>query len=184
MDRNHPPPWPLRVSRFLAERLRGWPFEDHGLQRRPKTVCPSGLRGDASSASASCVGSNPTIVMLLLDCARIDLLCCARADHAWLPRASLAEWSKALASGASQQGRGLEPRSCHSRWRRFGVSSRSDVFSWSRTPLASATTTAWPCNLRHWLKAQVCKGVGRSPTTVTRFALFCARRVQRAKRSQ
>ena len=27
---------------------------------------------------------------------------------------SLAEWSKALASGASPQGRGLEPHSCHS----------------------------------------------------------------------
>ena len=26
---------------------------------------------------------------------------------------SLAEWSKALASGASPQGRGLEPHSCH-----------------------------------------------------------------------
>jgi hypothetical protein len=26
---------------------------------------------------------------------------------------SLAEWSKALASGASPQGRGFEPRSCH-----------------------------------------------------------------------
>ena len=27
---------------------------------------------------------------------------------------SLAEWSKALASGASPQGRGFEPHSCHS----------------------------------------------------------------------
>ena len=26
---------------------------------------------------------------------------------------SLAEWSKALASGASPQGRGFEPHSCH-----------------------------------------------------------------------
>ena len=29
---------------------------------------------------------------------------------------SLAEWSKALASGASPQGRGFEPHSCHFRW--------------------------------------------------------------------
>ena len=30
-----------------------------------------------------------------------------------LPQDSLAEWSKALASGASPQGRGFEPHSCH-----------------------------------------------------------------------
>ena len=29
---------------------------------------------------------------------------------------SLAEWSKALASGASPQGRGFEPHSCHCYW--------------------------------------------------------------------
>ena len=36
----------------------------------------------------------------------------------WMPwlfnkQDSLAQWSKALASGASPQGRGLEPHSCH-----------------------------------------------------------------------
>ena len=31
---------------------------------------------------------------------------------AW-PKDSLAEWSKALAQGASPQGRGFEPHSCH-----------------------------------------------------------------------
>ena len=40
-------------------------------------------------------------------------------DHASEPRTasgtdSLAEWSKALAPGASPQGRGFEPHSCHS----------------------------------------------------------------------
>ena len=32
----------------------------------------------------------------------------------WQTNDSLAEWSKALASGASLQGRGFEPHSCHS----------------------------------------------------------------------
>merc|ERR1711893_341639 len=35
--------------------------------------------------------------------------CCCSSEHD-----SLAEWSKALASGASPQGHGLEPHSCHS----------------------------------------------------------------------
>ena len=34
------------------------------------------------------------------------------------PADSLAEWFKALASGASPSGRGLEPRSCHLRLHR------------------------------------------------------------------
>ena len=33
---------------------------------------------------------------------------------------SLAEWSKALASGASPQGRGFEPHSCQHPWRQEG----------------------------------------------------------------
>ena len=33
---------------------------------------------------------------------------------------SLAEWSKALASGASPQGRGFEPHSCHFEWANKG----------------------------------------------------------------
>ena len=38
--------------------------------------------------------------------------CCVK--HAiQAPQDSLAEWSKALASGASPQGRGFEPHSCH-----------------------------------------------------------------------
>ncbi len=37
-----------------------------------------------------------------------------RSQHAQLTRDSLAEWSKALAQGASPQGRGFEPHSCHS----------------------------------------------------------------------
>ena len=35
------------------------------------------------------------------------------AIHVQTKHDSLAEWSKALASGASPQGRGFEPHSCH-----------------------------------------------------------------------
>ena len=44
-----------------------------------------------------------------------ETVCLSADGIACLPRDSLAEWSKALASGASPQGRGFEPHSCHAR---------------------------------------------------------------------
>ncbi len=112
------------------------------------------------STSASCVGSKPTPVMLLLHRARRDL--------------------PALRAQTTP-GRGLEPHRRHSRWRRLGVSSPSDACWWSFFPLASAMAAAWPCDVRNWLKAPVRKGVGSTPTAVTRLAL---RRAHGAKPSQ
>ena len=46
--------------------------------------------------------------------AQIDAETCAEGTMLFQTQDSLAEWSKALASGASPQGRGFEPHSCHS----------------------------------------------------------------------
>ncbi len=201
---------------FLAERLRGWPFEDHGLQhpRRPavrtslrlrpprfdfwhghcpsRPACRSAVSNrrpcrcdkrskeslaewskgvDSSSASASCVGSNPTVVMFLL-----------RRGHG--ENCSAAPRRPVGAGFRCPQGRGLDPLSCHSRWRRFGVSLPSDVFSLSFSTLASATTAVRRCGLRRGLEAPVHEGVGSNPRVATRFAMFArSARARRAKSS-
>ena len=77
---------------------------------------------------------------------------------------SLAEWSKALASGASPQGRGFKPHSCHLRESRIAPAPRAQPEERAR---AVDYLTVWPSGLRRWLKAPVRKGVGSNPTAVT-----------------
>ena len=74
----------------------------------------------------------------------------------------LAEWSKALASGASPQGRGFEPHSCH-------FLTATEVQARTRKNNRIPTTQAygkkvWPSCVRRWLKAPVRTGVGSNPT--------------------
>ena len=113
----------------------------HGLQAL--TVWPSGLRRWLKAPVRKGVGSNPTAVTFpttLLcgstfyaitwfsptvsmhsarthrPCAGATGTCRPHTDFSPIRdiQDSLAEWSKALASGASPQGRGFEPHSCHS----------------------------------------------------------------------
>ena len=77
---------------------------------------------------------------------------------------SLAEWSKSLAPGASPQGRGFEPHSCHS----LRATRQHEAKSVGTKNCNAATgKTVWPTGLRRWLKAPVRKGVGSNPTAVT-----------------
>ena len=73
---------------------------------------------------------------------------------------SLAEWSKALASGASPQGRGLEPHSCQCLRRapapsRLERSTDSAVHDW-RAPLASASVAS-ACTQWGWSALDMCE---------------------------
>ena len=74
---------------------------------RGKAHCPMVQGGVSSPTNARCVRSAPDNCQMI----------CAALMHgiriADTPQDSLAEWSKALASGASPQGRGFEPHSCH-----------------------------------------------------------------------
>ena len=87
------------------------------------TVWPSGLRRWLQAPVRKGVGSNPTAVTVQLRC-NIERIAKPKQTakpkkrtnththmHNW--QDSLAEWSKALAQGASPQGRGFEPHSCH-----------------------------------------------------------------------
>jgi hypothetical protein len=160
-ERNHAPPSPLGVLGVLAERLRGWPFEDHGLHRphrlavgasrrspddpsrghrASRATCRSAVssrrpcrRGgersqdslpewsegvDARSTSASCEGSNPVTVMLLLRCGHGEIGPAVRLQ---------------TTPGC------LEP--------------------------------VWPSGLRRWLGAPVREGMGSNPTVVIRVGV-------------
>ena len=79
------------------------------------TVWPSGLRRWLQAPVRKGVGSNPTAVTLRCACSVIAGAELVRgpAKQRGCCRDSLAEWSKALAQGASPQGRGFEPHSCH-----------------------------------------------------------------------
>ena len=82
---------------------------------------------------------------------------------------SLAEWSKAPASGASPQGRGFEPHSCHSfiiHRTLLTSKKKSCIEQLQLSLLALIFKTVWPSGLRRWLQAPVRKGVGSSPTAV------------------
>jgi hypothetical protein len=73
---------------------------------------------------------------------------------------SLAEWSKALASGASPQGRGFEPHSCQCLRRapapsRLERSTDSAVHDW-HAPLASASV-ATACTQWGWSALDMCE---------------------------
>ena len=80
-----------------------------------------------------------------------------------LSSGSLAERSKAVASGAIPKGREFESHSCHYFWAHssrvaFVAKCFCDFFQHA---------TVWPSGLRRWLKAPVRKGVGSNPTGVT-----------------
>ncbi len=83
-----------------------------------KTVCPSGLRGwtqvplaQAAWVQIPQLSSFRFPVQGRCDPSFASPQLLRRASL--MLRDSLAEWSKALASGASPQGRGFEPHSCH-----------------------------------------------------------------------
>ena len=83
---------------------------------------------------------------------------------------SLAEWSKALAPGASPQGRGFDPPQLSNFSNEFGnlaLSERGGTVH--KGAFAFSALTVWPSGLRRWLKAPVRKGVGSNPTAVIRL---------------
>ena len=78
-----------------------------------ETVWPSGLRRWLKAPVRKGVGSNPTAVTSSQLESRKHRRSSADDQSTIARRDSLAEWSKALASGASPKGRGFEPHSCH-----------------------------------------------------------------------
>ena len=74
--------------------------------------CPQQNKGEMCCLSVFYPGclvdmSSPASMPAVVSSRKLQCCCCS-SEHD-----SLAEWSKALASGASPQGRGLEPHSCH-----------------------------------------------------------------------
>ena len=78
--------------------------------------CPQQNKGEMCCLSVFYPGypgclvdmSSPASMPAVVSSRELQCCCCCCSEHD-----SLAEWSKALASGASPQGRGLEPHSCH-----------------------------------------------------------------------
>ena len=118
-------------SSQFCKRLWGCSVLQQQLRRAShcvKTVWPSGLRRWLKAPVRKGVGSNPTAVNVFFTWARHRMsptrsvsswrahppgkLSCVLVRH-HSQQDSLAEWSKALAPGASPQGRGFEPHSCH-----------------------------------------------------------------------
>ncbi len=111
--------------------------------RGSKTDCPNGLRGwtQAPQRKLRWLKSFAAVWP------RRDLLRCAGGIPRLLAsRRFLAERPKALTSGASPRGRGLECHSRRPRWRRFDVSSPSEVFPRSFFParVSNDTLAEWP----------------------------------------
>ncbi len=195
VDRNHAPLWPFGVLGFLAEQLRGWPFEDHDLQRPRRLVVGASRRGrdspgstpgvdiildnllewskgvDSSSTSA---GSNPTIVMLLL-----------RSGHGEIRPAPLAQttpaclervWPSGLRcwlQAPVREGVGSNP----TRVIRVG-------FALVFPPSATFFRCLFPARVSHDCLAESArKGMGSNPAEVARLAsiLLSARSSRQAK---
>ena len=96
--------------------------------------------------------------------AQIDAETCAGGTMLFQTQDSLAEWSKALAPGASPQRRGFEPHSCHSLCATRQHEAKNVAI---KNCNAVNGKTVWPRGLRRWLKAPGRKGVGSNPTAVT-----------------
>jgi hypothetical protein len=129
VDRKHAPRWPFGVLGFLAERLGGGTFKDHGLQPPHRLAARTTHRGRDSAQfgrvvhgaglgrqSAWAWARTPSAAFALASVLHFlaQRRFCRCLFPARVSHYSLAEWSKALAQGASPQGRGLEPHSCHS----------------------------------------------------------------------
>ena len=107
----NPPVCPFSVCVCQLQQIVLWV---RACLRTARTVWPSGLRRWLKAPVRKGVGSNPTAVIFNnYRGGGADPDENANADNKRVWQDSLAEWSKALAQGASPQERGFEPHSCH-----------------------------------------------------------------------
>jgi hypothetical protein len=168
VDRNRAPQSPFGVLGFLAERLRGWPFEDHGLQR------PHRLAAKTSHRSRDDPGSHPGVgiilrvpVVALLFRAAAPAGATARGPKTVCP-SGLRGWTQVATAQASWAQ--VSQMSC------FCCVARGEIcFAARAQSTPGCLEPVWPRGLRHWLQSPVSKGAGSNPTALIRVGDALAR---------
>ncbi len=147
--------------------------------RGPKTVCPSGLRGWTRVPLAQAAWAQIPRLSCFCWIARREI--CSAARMQTTPGCLEPVWPSGLRhklQAPVSKGVGSNPSAViHGGVALVSPCPRQGF----RGPVSRSRQ---PRQQLDWLKAPARKGAGSNPAPVTRFALFCARRMHRAKRCQ
>ncbi len=158
------PPWPFGVLGFLAARLRGSPFGDHGFQRPHRLAVKTPRRSRDDPGSTPGVGiilRVPLVALLFRAAGPADAT--ARGPKTVCPSGQRGWTQVPLAQAAWAQ---IPQVSC------FCCPASGEICSAARAQTApGCLEPVWPSGLRHWLQAPVSKGVVSNPATFIRVGV-------------